>query len=136
MKDTSVTLKFDGKISLYSVIKKINIDVKWIFTDLMALGKFEDINKIMSLQTKKTDELNFFDTEKILDLTKDLDFIWGVFLAFPKDSNPVFSELPHSENRTEIQHELEIVEVRAFDGDFISIISQDEKILGKFKQNE
>lgn len=136
----------------YTLMKQLLInlelessDYNWLITDIEAYPQSKEIFEIINDK-----EYIILSTKELMNILKieDFQWIWAVFSAIP----PKYStdeilkyELPYIQpidkdydpfgENPKIQHPLAEFEIGAWDSSGMFIVTNDEKILEKFKEN-
>ena len=129
---TDIKIVFDS-------IKNEQLKYNWLITDL-------ELNEDIPILTDKNPcFISGEELTKIINETKDIQWIWGVLSAFPKDI-PVDKilkyPLPYADeyngfwqNPISLQHPLAVIEIVSFDSSLTLLISKDDKIIDDFKNS-
>ena len=127
--------------TILNVIKYVIPDYNWLITDVEChtdFGLFQYNENPFGCDTY------FIDGENILDYLTNIEFIWGVFSAIPKNSKLNKSELleicePFANGNEElwepsktIQHKLAEIEIDCIDCSLTIIKAKDESIINRF----
>ena len=136
----------------YTLMKQLLInlelessDYNWLITDIEAYPQSKEIFEIINNK-----EYIILSTKELMNILKieDFQWIWAVFSAIPSkySTDEILKyELPYIQpidkdydpfgENPKIQHPLAEFEIGAWDSSGMFIVTNDEKILEKFKEN-
>ena len=134
----------------YTLIKELFInlglqksDYNWLITDIEAYPQSQEFNNIIN--DKEYVVLSTNELMNILNI-EDFQWIWAVFSAIPSHYTieeilkyelpciqPLDEEYNHFGEEPKIQHPLAEIEIGAWDSSGMSIVTNDNEVLEKFK---
>lgn len=128
----------DMKI-VFDSIKNQQLKYNWLITDL-------ELSEDHPLLTDKNPcFISGEELTKIINETEDMQWIWGVLSAFPKDipmDEILKCPLPYADeykgfwqNPISLQHPLAVIEIVPFDSSLLLLISKEDKIIDDFKKS-
>lgn len=129
---TDIKIVFDS-------IKNQQLKYNWLITDL-------ELNEDIPILTdKKPCFISGKELTKIVNEKEDMQWIWGVLSAFPKDISMeeiLKYPLPYADeykgfwqNPVSLQHPLAVIEIVPFDSSLLLLISKEDKIIDDFKKS-
>ncbi len=129
---TDIKIVFDS-------IKNQQLKYNWLITDL-------ELNEDIPILTdKKPCFISGKELTKIVNEKEDMQWIWGVLSAFPKDISMeeiLKYPLPYADeykgfwqNPVSLQHPLAVIKIVPFDSSLLLLISKEDKIIDDFKKS-
>mgnify|MGYP000100909306 CR=1 FL=1 len=128
--------------SIFLAIENVQKEYNWLITGHECYPQNTEYAK------KLSEEYCWITGKELTKMIDDEDFqwIWGVFSAFPKSitkEEVLKSKLPYAngytglwKNPVSIQHPLAEIEIVAWDSSMTIIISKNDNIIEKLKENK